>query len=124
MEERKTTTSTRKIIIELYINALEINDKDAYTSNWVLSSIWGDDSGKDEEIPKERIIFVKSMWDAAHKSIKDIAKDAGLSCRKLAEHFGIPYRTMESWSSGHNECPYYEKMMMQECLGLLPLNIK
>ena len=114
----------RKIIITLYMEALEINDKDAYTSDMVLSSIWGDDPEKDEEIPKERITFVRAMWDAAHKSVKDIAKDAGLSCRKLAEHFGIPYRTMERWSSEPDKCPYYEKMMIQECLGQLPLNIK
>jgi len=35
------------------------------------------------------------VWDAANHVTKEIAGAAGLSQRKPAEHFMIPYRTME-----------------------------
>lgn len=51
-------------------------------------------------------------------SIKLIAQMGGFSSqRELARRFGIPYRTMENWSSGTNQCPAYVKRMMMELLG-------
>lgn len=91
-------------------------DKDAYISDLCLSSMWGD--ADDAEIPAERIEALSNIWDACHRSVKQIAADAGLSCRKLAEHFCIKYRTMENWGAGTRECPLHTRLMMQECLGL------
>lgn len=91
--------------------------RDSYISDLSLSSMWSD--GGSGEIPSERISALGSIWDACHRSMKEIASDAGLSQRKLAEHFCIPYRTVENWCGGQNECPLYVKLMMQECLGLL-----
>lgn len=51
-------------------------------------------------------------------TVKDIAAAAGMSCRKLAERFGIPYRTMEDWSSGKRVPPDYLLAMMREILGV------
>ena len=59
-----------------------------------------------------------NIWDACNRSVKDICRDAGLSQRKLAEKFYIPYRTMENWCTGKRECPIYTKLMMQQILGL------
>ena len=97
--------------------AQNYTDRDAYTSDLCLSSVWGDAEG--DQIPEERIEAVGSIFDAVHRSVKEIAADAGLSNRKLAEHFCIPYVTMEKWSSGKRESPPYVRLMMQECLGLL-----
>lgn len=92
-------------------------DRDAYVSDLCLSSIWGDD--EETDIPQERIDIIGSIWDACKRSMKDIAAEVGLSHRKLAEKFCIPYRTMENWCGGQNECPTYVRLMMQECLGIL-----
>ena len=51
-------------------------------------------------------------------TVKEIAQAAGLSMRKLAERFQIPYRTMENWSAGVNQCPEYIKKMMCEILHI------
>ena len=59
------------------------------------------------------------IWKASHRTMKEIAVLAGISQRKLAEHFGIPYRTMEDWCRGARACPVYVRVMMQECLGLI-----
>lgn len=94
------------------------SDRDAYVSGLALSSMWGD--AEDAAIPQERIDFLIQLWDACHRSVKDIAAAAGLSNRKMAEHFCIPQRTMESWcGSVKRSCPGYVRLMMQECLGLL-----
>lgn len=90
-------------------------DREAYISDLALSSIWGD--SPDSSIPPERIDQLGSIYDAANRSIKDIAA-AGLSNRKLAERFCIPYRTMENWCAGVSDCPIYTRLMMQQCLGL------
>ena len=92
-------------------------DRDAYISDLALSSIWEDDEST--EIPPERIVALGSIWDACHRSVKDIASAAGLSQRKLAERFCIPYRTVEDWSTGKRECNIYIRLMIQECLGIL-----
>ncbi len=93
------------------------SDRNAYISDLALSSMWGD--AEDAAIPQERIEFLSQLWDACHRSVKDIAAAAGLSHRKLAERFCVPYRTVENWGSGVNVPPAYVLLMMQECLGLL-----
>lgn len=98
-------------------NALECNDRDAYISDVVLSTIWGDEPT--DGIPEERIAAVGQIWDAAHRSVREIAAAVGMSHRKLAERFCIPYRTMEDWCRGAASCPVYTRLMMQEALHLL-----
>lgn len=51
-------------------------------------------------------------------TIQSISAASGLSYRKLAERFGIPYRTMENWSSGLREPPSYVLSMMCEILQI------
>lgn len=91
-------------------------DQNSYISDLALSAIWGDPGCAD--IPATRVEQLGEIWDAYHRSVKEIAA-AGLSCRKLAERFCVPYRTMEDWSAGKSTCPIYTRLMMQECLGLL-----
>ena len=94
-------------------------DRDSYISDLALSSLWGD--APEAQIPQQRIAELGQVWDAANRSTKEIALAAGLSQRKLAERFMIPYRTMEDWCRGVRETPAYVRLMMQECLGLLPI---
>lgn len=97
--------------------AASYTDRDAYISELALSTIWGD--SEDADIPATRVEKLGQIWDASRRTVKEIAAAAGLSCRKLAERFCIPYRTMEDWSAGKSTCPLYTRLMMQECLGLL-----
>lgn len=92
-------------------------DLDAYLSDLALSSVWEDDPEAD--IPPDRLEALSSLWYAVHRSVKDIASSAGLSQRKLAEHFCIPYRTVENWCTGSRDCPVYTRLMMQRILGLI-----
>ena len=94
-------------------------DRGAYVSDMALSSIWEDTPS--DEIPAGRVEAIAKIWDAYHKSVKDIAAEAGLSQRKLSDRFCIPLRTVEDWCAGKRTPPDYVRMMMQELLGLLQI---
>ena len=96
------------------------SSRDAYISDMALSSLWGDPP--DAPIPQDRLEKLGSVYDAVHRSVKDIAAASGMSVRAMAIRFCIPQRTAEGWCcSGKSarDCPLYIRLMMQECLGLL-----
>ena len=93
-------------------------DRDPYISDLSLSEIWGD--APEDPIPDARQDALGQIWDAARRTVPEIAKAAGLSNRKLAERFCIPYRTVEDWAADRRESPLYVRLMLQQCLGLLP----
>lgn len=95
--------------------AQNYTDREAYISDLSLSSIWGD--GPEDDIPPARLEQLGSIYDAVHRSIKQIAADAGLTQRKLADRFCIPVRTIEDWCAGKRTPPDYVRLMMQELLG-------
>ena len=94
-------------------------DADAYVSDIALSSIWEDSTS--DEIPADRVEAIEKIWDAYHKSVKEIAAEAGMTQRKLADRFCIPLRTVEDWCAGKRTPPDYVRLMMQELLGLLKI---
>ena len=99
--------------------AQEYTGRDAYISDLALSSMWGD--LPEDDIPQARLAQLGRIYDAVHRSVKDIAAEAGISARKMAIRFCIPQRTVENWCcSGESarQCPLYTRLMMQECLGI------
>ncbi len=119
-----------KITVKIYgqlVAALdEYADVDSYASDLGLSDMWGDDPEAD--IPAERITALQRYWALAHASLRDILADNGISARRLARRFGIPERTTSNWtlpatSKNYHQCPLYTKLMIVECLGLLPFDI-
>ena len=100
----------------LYGEAVQETDKDAFVSDWSLSSIWGD--AEDADIPQERIDVLGEMWDAAHRTIKDVASASGKSVRQLAMKYAIPRRTAGDWSAGVSMPSAYILLMMQICEGI------
>lgn len=109
-----TINQYRGCIAEVFAYA----DRDPYISDLALSEIWGD--APEDPIPDARLAALGLIWDAAHRTVPEIAKAAGLSNRKLAARFGIPYRTVEDWAAERREPPFYVRLMLQQCLGLLP----
>lgn len=108
---------TNKQYLTCVQEAANYANRESYISDLALSSIWG--GSEDSDIPADRMQQLGNVWDAVSRSVKEIAADAGISQRKLAERFCIPYRTMEDWGAGKSTCPIYTRLMMQECLGLL-----
>lgn len=99
------------------------SDKDAFISDLVLSDIWKNEASLD--VPNDELAeWLSQFWEACNRSVKEIAKAVNLSQRKLAERFYISYRTMEGWGAKRHECTLYLRLMMQECLGLLKVEIE
>lgn len=109
-----TINQYRDCIAEVFAYA----ERDFFVSDLALSEIWGD--APEDPIPDARLAALGQIWDAAHRTVPEIAKAAGLSNRKLAERFCIPYRTVEDWAAERRESPLYVRLMLQQCLGLLP----
>ena len=51
-------------------------------------------------------------------TIKEIAKEHGISNRELARRCGIPIRTVENWSSGSATPPEYILALIESHLKL------
>ena len=103
-----------KLFYALFGAALETADRDAYISDWTLSSIWGGDL---EDIPGWRPALLAELWEAAHLSIRDIRQHTGLSQAAFSVRFCIPLRTVENWEAGVRQCPDYLRLLLAQAAG-------
>lgn len=105
-----------KLFYTLFAEALASPDRDAFVSDWSLSSVWGD--APDADIPADRIDTLQRLWDAAHLTIRDIRSATGLSQAAFALRYCIPRRTVENWESGASSCPDYLRLLLAQSVGL------
>lgn len=99
----------------LWAEALASEDRDAYVSDWCLSSIWED--GEDAEIPPARPVELGALWDVAHMSIREIRASTGLSQAAFSKRFCIPRRSIEDWEAGRRSCPDYVRLLLARVSG-------
>lgn len=104
---------TDKQFSTLWADALEANNRDAYASDWALSSMWGEDA----DIMELNEICGR-VWDVAHMTVADIRNHTGLTQKNFAMRFCIPERTLTNWEYRGGVAPYIRLMLAQEC-GLL-----
>ncbi len=90
-------------------------NRDAFTSDWALSSIWGDEA--DGDTLAARADQCGRIWDLAHMSVADIRHTTGLSQGKFAEAFCIPRHTVINWEQ-RGSCAYYVRLMLARLCGL------
>lgn len=95
-------------------------DLDAYVSDMALSSIWSEDA----VIDAAARAALRSIYTAVHRTIREIVEASGLSQAAFARRYCIPKRTVENWCSGVNDCPLYTRLLLQESLGLLQVDVK
>lgn len=94
----------------------------AYVSDLALSSIWGGDP--EDDPPAHLMDTLRSIYTAAHRTIREIVEASGLSQAAFSRRYCIPKRTVENWCSGVNDCPLYTRLLLQESLGLLQVDVK
>lgn len=46
-------------------------------------------------------------------AFKELRERSGMTRPQFAEHFGIPYRTIQNWELGMRECPAYLLDLME-----------
>ena len=108
---------TDKQFQTVFLDALSVPDRDAFVSDWALSSAWGDDP--DAEIPGDRLDQLGEIWDVEHLSIRDIRAKTGLSQAAFAVRYCIPVRSVENWESGSRACPEYLRLLLAQSVGYL-----
>lgn len=108
--------TTDKLFYTLFGDAITSPDRDAFVSDWSLSSVWGD--APDADIPADRIDTLVRLWDAAHLTIRDIRQHTGLSQAAFATRYCIPTRTLEDWERGARSCPDYLRLLLAKDVGL------
>lgn len=102
----------------LFGEAAQTDDRDAFVSDWALSSFWGDP--EDAEIPAERIEMLRWLWRLAHMDIGEICCFAKISMTELSQRTLIPYRTLQNRAGGHAQFRTADRYLLLHFLGLLP----
>lgn len=98
-------------------------DIDAFISGPALGSeFWGDPEDS-KEIPLARREDLREIWEAAHRSFKDILSAAGITQARFLTRFCISRRTVCSWYNGERQCAIYDRLMFQQLLGILDIEI-
>ena len=104
-----------KIFQTMIDMARECDDVETFLKEAVKSPIWE----KEDVSPDGRDEWLKQIYIAANRTMKDIVKITGLSQAKFGEYFGIPKRSIENWCNGYTTVLPYMLIMMQEILGLV-----
>lgn len=103
--------------------AQNYTDVDAYVSDMALSSsLWGV-SGDDDTIPPDRIDDLRAIWEAVNRSFRDILTLAGMSQASFCRRFVISRITVGAWYNETRRCTIYDRLMFQQLLGLLDVEI-
>ena len=84
--------------------ALVAEDRDAFASDWALSSIWGE---PDEDELVKIAQKCGKIWDVAHMSYPELLEQSGHTNAEFSVRFCIPRRTAQSWASGDRSCPQW-----------------
>ena len=108
---------TNKQFYELWAAAQEDGNRDAFVSDWSLSSLFLDPEDPDQEPSAELIEQIGKIWDVAHMTVKDLRAVTGLSQVAFAQRFCVPRRTIENWEKG--SCPDYTRLMLAQILGVI-----
>lgn len=115
---------TDKQFYVLFCEALNATDKDAFVSDWALSSMWTEDLGQAEDYERDddsdltRLAGIcGAVWDLAHLSVADIRAHTGLTQAAFATRFCIPLRTVQNWEL-RDGCPPYVRLMMATLSGM------
>lgn len=99
----------------IWTEALIDNNREAFASDWALSSIWGDEAEGDALVV--RADQCGRIWDLAHMSIADIRHTTGLSQSRFAQAFCIPHKTVIKWEQ-RGGCADYVRLMLARLCGL------
>lgn len=110
-----TKTINAKIYQTMIDMARNYGDADSYLIDAVKSPVW-----KKEDVSSEgKEEWLRNIYVAANRTIRDVIKETGLSQAKFGEYFGIPKRSIENWCNGYTTILPYLLIMMQEILGLI-----
>ena len=108
----------QEIVAEMWVEALLLHDRDAFLSDWALSSRWGDEDTADGDELVERAKACGHVWDVAHMGVREIRETAGLTQAMLSKRLAIPLSTIQVWEE-REDCPDYMRFMIALLTGVI-----
>lgn len=57
--------------------------------------------------------FIDEVMPTVGMMVKRLREKTGLNITKFSEKYGIPYRTLQNWERGINECPFYVYSLLE-----------
>ena len=103
----------------LFTEAIASDNRQAFVSDWSLSSLWGDPPDR-EDIPQSRIDFLDQLWIVSGWSVSEICFHAAISIRELEKITLTPYRTLMRWNADSEKFFPRDRYLTLSHLGLLP----
>ena len=100
----------------LWADALTNDNRDAYISDWTLSSVWGNEPPAMDEL----VTYTGKVWDAAHMTVKQIRTAAGYTQAAFAKHFCVNQRTVENWEL-RDCCPAYVRLLLARACNVIDI---
>ena len=112
---------TDKLFYQIWGDAHQVSEADAFASDWVQSTAFLDPEDPDQEIDMELFQQLRTLWEVAHIPFRELLERMGLRQTACSTRFCIPLRTVQGWALGERECPPYVRLMMAEAVGLVRL---
>ncbi|MEF2699899.1 MAG: helix-turn-helix transcriptional regulator [Oscillospiraceae bacterium] len=110
----------------LFSAAASEPDEDLYIAEWGTSSIFCPDPDAPAPDIDAIVHDLREIWRAAHMSVRDIRKSAGLTQAELSAHFCIPPKSIQNWESSSpsaaRSCAPYIRLMMAEALDIVHID--
>ena len=73
--------------------------------------------------PDEIVRVLQLIWTLRDNPILALEQTAGMAHKEFASEYNIPWRTVQNWAYGVNQCPDYTWTMLAYCvysdLGLI-----
>lgn len=110
---------TDKQIYQLFGEAANYTDPDAFASDAALSLLDPDNPG--QEVDMGAFEQLRTLWHVANDPFRTLLERMGLSQTQCSTRFCIPLRTVQGWAEGSRTPPPYVRLMMAELAGLIKL---
>ena len=97
---------------QLWNSAIQIHSLDEYIQTYTFSTSKDKiDFTKYDIDDLSAYELLKTIWNAARLSFKDILQKSGMKKAEFSHFFCIPIRTLEDWYAGKSQCPTYMRLM-------------
>lgn len=103
---------------DIWQDAQQATDMDAFVSDWALSSALVPDGA---DIDFTLVDQLQILWRVANAPFKTLLSMMGLTQIKAMTRFCIPRRTIQNWAAEVRPCPSYIRLFMAESTELLKL---
>lgn len=94
---------------------------DLFRSRWLLMPECDSILGFDASNLDHSAEVLRTVYDEINLPIQSLRAASGLSQRRFADLFAIPFRTVQNWEA-RGGCPIYLRLLFRPHIGLTPIS--